>query len=1421
MEEAPETDAPVSDAPIPMEVENQGAVAEVEESNPSQEGQGESNPNEFSNPTESSEKDANTTTETSEATPSAESSEISLKLSDSIDSEESKKSSEETEISQKLSDSTETDLTESSKKSSEETEGQIEEETTEKIDEISEEADNAGFGFKISAIASMNAASENLEEMEISEEADKADTAEEATETPEITKDIATLAEDTTKDDLENSKAVPDAPEAETDVVQTENTETEKSKDSIEIEASKDSAEIEASNEPSENQATDENSQETAETAITEPSKTPSTEDTTQNQPKEKDKEEISPTKGLFDKLIEKAPPKKLAQELDSSSKDTGSSHDQDDVEMEDEDSPVPGLRISSIVTMSRANEVENSDESSQPNSTTGEEGSKSNGKSPEKGLKISSFASLSSEGDTEKSDAGSETGLKIASVSGNSPLKIANVMSNATSGKDDDIVSLDDSASKKTPNQQKKPVLKLASFADMSSNGISASSGRDNSESSNQGQPACCSQCPKEIPLIRSAVAWETMVYCDENCLGKYQDKMNNCSTCKVHVQTAFLGKYCVRFGSNIKQFCSNKCLEDHKKGLKVCCYCQKDISAGDGFLAPIGNKGQFKDFCAQECLKKYEHKQFGKPIEKEIVNCSVCSNERSVEAELILEDDKVIKLCSAPCLGAYKFGNNLLDTYPCDLCNKECQKIKDKNGKLVPKKVIYFSGKSNRFCSEACQNVFVMQTREIVPCSWCKVRKYNFDMIEKFQKGLAKHFCSVNCLRLQQSGGSAGVQKSKGSQPVVVSTATGTSTNSTSHVSNASGADTSIPVVQSVSSLAGAGMPSARPDTLPTQPVPPSQLSPAPPPAPIPPPPPQIINRTVTETMVKLPDPVESKNKAISCKPYMLTKGVSCRPHPCHKGTQTDIPSTPSLLPITVPMFMPVPMQMYQRPYPVPVPVPVPIPVPIFIPTTRNSFRGIEKTLKKIRAKMPSDPLEAELLAMAGAAVGAGDNLLDDSDDSLPEDNYDAAPDHATANNHVPRYSEDIENMMSGSNIVPKALPQVTPDSQNHLNTGQHNQGYQANRYQNHHNRGQAIKRRHSGKGGDSEVEEKKPFQQHHGRGGGRSKQSRTSISNQEPVAAFPQPPKERPDAKHHLKFTYGVNAWRRWVVGKNAELGKARSQGKYIKAFETDILKLRADELNYTLCMFVKEVKKPNGEPYASDSIFYLTLGIQECLFENGRIDNIFTDNYYDAFTTALHEVIKNFKLPTNELGYFVTRIEEEHLWEAKQLGAHSPQVLLNTLIYFNVKYFMLKTIEEHKKLSFTHIMKHYKKGGTATPVTRNSPAPVNPGEKQTLLLRYYPPADRGKHQERKCYEQHEIPDQTRCPVKLYEFYLSKCPDSVRTRNDMYYLLPERSCVPDSPVWFSGSQELPQHQIDKMLQRILMVREVQEHMLADQQQ
>lgn len=62
-----------------------------------------------------------------------------------------------------------------------------------------------------------------------------------------------------------------------------------------------------------------------------------------------------------------------------------------------------------------------------------------------------------------------------------------------------------------------------------------------------------------------------------------------------------------------------------------------------------------------------------------------------------------------------------------------------------------------------------------------------------------------------------------------------------------------------------------------------------------------------------------------------------------------------------------------------------------------------------------------------------------------------------------------------------------------------------------------------------------------------------------------------------------------------------------------------------------------------------------------------------------------------LLSTPLGYMFSRIEEEHLWECKQLGAYSPIVLLNTLLFFNTKYFQLKNVTEHLKLSFAHVMR----------------------------------------------------------------------------------------------------------------------------------
>lgn len=131
--------------------------------------------------------------------------------------------------------------------------------------------------------------------------------------------------------------------------------------------------------------------------------------------------------------------------------------------------------------------------------------------------------------------------------------------------------------------------------------------------------------------------------------------------------------------------------------------------------------------------------------------------------------------------------------------------------------------------------------------------------------------------------------------------------------------------------------------------------------------------------------------------------------------------------------------------------------------------------------------------------------------------------------------------------------------------------------------------------------------------------------------PLYSIPMPV-VKPDANMCLKYTLGVNAWRQWASMKSIEFEKTLSSNvggiKKTNIFNLDLLQLTASELNYCLCLFVKEVCKPNGSDYAPDTVYYLCLGVQQYLFENGRIDNIFTDIAYEQFTDNLNEIAKKF-------------------------------------------------------------------------------------------------------------------------------------------------------------------------------------------------
>lgn len=526
--------------------------------------------------------------------------------------------------------------------------------------------------------------------------------------------------------------------------------------------------------------------------------------------------------------------------------------------------------------------------------------------------------------------------------------------------------------------------------------------------------------------------------------------------------------------------------------------------------------------------------------------------------------------------------------------------------------------------------------------------------------------------------------------------------------------------------------------------------------------------------------------------CKPLMQNRGVSCKFEMKSKGCQTEADWKPQLvvLPIPVPIFVPVPMHMYCQKVPVPFSMPVPVPVPMFLPTTLESTEKIVETIEELKVKIPSNPLEADILAMAEMIAEAEE--LDKASSDLCD---------LVSN-------QSAEGLLEDCDLFGPARDDVLAMAVKMANVlDEPGQDLEADFPKNPLDINPSVDFLFDcGLVGPDDVSTEQDLPRAVRKGQKRlvlsESCSRDSMSSQPSCTV--------------LNYSYGVNAWKSWVQAKYA--GGETSKGEELRfgpkpmRIKEDILACSAAELNYGLAQFVKEITRPNGERYEPDSIYYLCLGIQQYLLENNRMVNIFTDLYYLTFVQELNKSLSGWQptiLPNNTV---FSRVEEEHLWECKQLGVYSPFVLLNTLMFFNTKFFGLQTAEEHMQLSFTNVVRQSRKCTTARGMTK------------VVSIRYYAPAKQKKSRDGgsgKRKREEEVPmleqrenrmNPLRCPVKFYEFYLSKCPESLRNRSDVFYLQPERSCIAESPLWYSVIP-MDRSMLESMLNRILAVREIYE--------
>ncbi|XP_017683753.1 PREDICTED: zinc finger MYM-type protein 4 isoform X2 [Lepidothrix coronata] len=901
-----------------------------------------------------------------------------------------------------------------------------------------------------------------------------------------------------------------------------------------------------------------------------------------------------------------------------------------------------------------------------------------------------------------------------------------------------------------------------------------------------------------------------KTELFCSVNCLSAYRVKIVSsagvqvqCNSCKTSANPQY---HLAMSDGSIRNFCSYNCvvafqnLFNKPSGLKssvvplsqgqvIVSIPSGTVVSAAGTTSTVSPSSTSTSAAAglQRLAAQCQQVTFTRPFVK--LKCQHCSRSFTTKPELLDYKGKMFLFCGKTCCDEYNSVMALCEycrfekiiketvrfsgtdkTFCSEVCKllykhdlskrwgnhcKMCSYCLQTAPKLVQN---HFAGKTEEFCSEECMSKFTVLFYQMAKCDGCKKQGKLGESI-KWQ-GEMKHFCNLPCILLfckQQSVPDPPPPNNTGAVPTVTAKIIGDASTQTDALK----------------------LPSSKPPRL-------------------------------------------LKNKALLCKPITQTKATSCKPHTQHKECQTEAAPVPPqivVVPVPVPVFVPVPLHLYTQYTPVPLGMPVPIPVPMPFPTTLDNADKIIENIQDGKEKVSMNPFEADLLQMAEMIAADAEREKTHSHGGSQTSEHELFLDPKIfEKDQGSTYSGDLESEavstphsweeeLNHYALRSSALPEPEPELKQ-FSKGDVEQDLEA----------------------DFPSDSFDPLS----KGLGLQSRSRARRRHRD---GFPQP-KRRGRKKSvvaaeprnlvqgsypgcsvsgmTLKYMYGVNAWKNWVQWKNAqeEQGDLKFSVHPVKLKE-DILSCTFAELSFGLCQFIQEVRRPNGEKYDPDSILYLCLGIQQYLFENGRIDNIFTEPY-SRFMIELTKLLKIWEPTILPNGYMFSRIEEEHLWECKQLGAYSPIVLLNTLLFFNTKYFQLKNVSEHLKLSFAHVMRRTRTLKYNTKMT---------------YLRFFPPfqkqeveSDKLSVGKRKRSEDEESPtavemaenteNPLRCPVRLYEFYLSKCSESVKQRSDVFYLQPERSCVPNSPMWYS-TLPIDPGTLDIMLTRILMVREVHEEL------
>ncbi|XP_069058387.1 zinc finger MYM-type protein 2 isoform X2 [Pleurodeles waltl] len=907
------------------------------------------------------------------------------------------------------------------------------------------------------------------------------------------------------------------------------------------------------------------------------------------------------------------------------------------------------------------------------------------------------------------------------------------------------------------------------------------------------------CTICGK-LTEIRHEVSFKSMTHklCSDHCFNRYRMAngliMNCCEQCGEYLPSKGAGNNFLIIDGAQKRFCSAACVSEFKQKhgkLTGCTGCRAQCKFFD-MTQCIGANGHMEPYCSTTCMNNHKTKT-AKPSLG--INCHFCKRNSLPQFQATMPDGKVYNFCSSSCVTKFQTlsvqssaNGQLLPPSDIQLKCNYC-----KSTFTSKPEILEWENKIYQFCNISCCEDYKKLHCIVTLCEYCQEEKTLHETV-KFS-GVKKPFCSEGCKLLYKQD----FVRRLGLKCVTC--------NYCLQMCKKAATTESDGVVRDFCSedcskkFQDWYYKAARCDCCRTQGTlkekvqwrgemkhfcdqhcllrfycqqnEPNMLTQKGPEN-------MHYDQAIQSTRSKMvsnstpaPYPTsckDMKNKAVLCKPLTMTKATYCKPHMQAKSCQTEEDLTTNYfpLPIPVPVYLPAPMHLYSRNIPVPTPIPVPVPVPLILPASSDCGEKNSEAVE-LRDELSSNSQEVELLSTTEMTE---DESKIECTDVNNEDEVDAfqtiSTDMPTPLLDVP-YEPDLDIEVD----FPRAAEELDTENDFLLPPVF----------------------------GEEYEEQPRP-------------RSKRKGPKRKAVSDF-RSPDDSPDnseCSFPLKYSYGVNAWRYWVKTRMSDDKSGFNELTFTKSvkLKEDLLLHSPDDLNFGLADFVNQVRRPNGEVYAPDSLYYLCLGIQEFLHASGRKDNIFIDLQYHTFGQELNKITRSWQPSILPDGSIFSRVEEDYLWRIKQLGSHSPVALLYTLFYFNTKYFGLKTVEQHLRLAFATVSRKWKKN----PITKENKACLCYQVSSLCGSDNEDKISTGKRKhedDEPVFEQIEnTADPSRCPVKLFECYLSKSPQNIHRRKDVFYLQPEHPSSSESAVWYTSSS-LDRNTLENMLVRVLLVKDI----------